>query len=266
MSRRAAPLPPARIALYVLSFAALAFAVRSVWFTPPPPLVLGVFASAYLALFFLGIFVLRLRVFVDATVRGPASARGVALTFDDGPHPKWTREALDVLDAAGVKGTFFLVGRKAEEHPDVVKEIVERGHAIGLHSYAHDRLFAMRGPGTWRKDLQKCRKVVERAAGQEVRWFRPPIGHTNPHVARVLRELDLDVVGWDVSGRDGIAAEPERVAERVLGGVQRGSIVLLHDAAERDDREPAGVRALPAILEGLKKRGLAVIPLAKMLS
>ncbi len=265
MSRRAEPIPPARITLYVLSFAAFAFAARSVLYTPPSPLVIAVFAGVYFAVFFLGIFVLRLRVFVDATVRGPASSRGVALTFDDGPHPKWTRETLDLLDAAGAKGTFFLVGRKVEEHPDVVKEIVERGHEIGLHSYAHDRLFALRGPGTWRADLTKCRKVVERAAGKKVHLFRPPIGHTNPHVARVLRELDLEVVAWDVSGRDGIAAEPASVAERVLGGVRRGSIVLLHDAAERDDREPAGVRALPAILEGLKKRDLDVVPLAKML-
>ncbi len=257
-------IPPARIALYVASFAAIAFAVRSFWFTPPSTFVIAVFAAMYLTLFFLGIFVLRLQVFVDALVRGPAHERGVALTFDDGPHPKWTRATLDLLDAAGVKGTFFVVGRKVEAHPDVVKEIVARGHELGLHSYAHDRLFALRGPGTWRSDLTRCRRVVERAAGKKVRLFRPPIGHTNPHVARVLRELELDVVAWDVSARDGIAAEPSRVAERVLDRVHGGSIVLLHDAAERDDREPAGVKALPAILEGLKAKKLEVVPLARM--
>ena len=257
--------PPARVALYVLSFAAVAFAARSLFLTPPSTMVIVAFAVLYLTLFFLGIFVLRLQVFVDATVRGPESAHGVALTFDDGPHPKWTLATLDALDAAGVKATFFVVGRKVEAHPEIAKQIVDRGHALGLHSYAHDRLFAMRGPGTWRKDLTRCRKVVERATGQRVRLFRPPIGHTNPHVARVLRELDLDVVAWDVSGRDGIAAEPESVTKRVLDGVRRGSIVLLHDAAENDDREPAGVRALPSILAGLKARKLDVIPLDEML-
>lgn len=257
--------PPARVALYVLSFAAVAFAARSLFLTPPSTAIIVGFAAIYLTLFFLGIFVLRLQVFVDATVRGPESAHGVALTFDDGPHPKWTLLALDALDAAGVKGTFFVVGRKVEAHPEIVKQIVERGHSVGLHSYAHDRLFAMRGPATWRKDLTRCRKVVERAAGQRVRLFRPPIGHTNPHAARVLRELDLDVVAWDVSGRDGIAAAPERVAQRVLDGVRRGSIVLLHDAAENDDREPAGVRALPSILAGLRERRLEVVPLEQML-
>ncbi|CAN5803621.1 polysaccharide deacetylase family protein [soil metagenome] len=257
--------PPARAALYILSLAAIAFAVRSFFFTPPSAIVIAVFGAVYFALFFLGIFVLRLRVFVAATVRGPDSARGVALTFDDGPHPKWTRRTLDVLDAAGVKGTFFVVGKKAEAHPDVVKEIVDRGHTIGLHSYAHDRLFALRGPGTWRKDLTRCRRVVERAIGAKVYLFRPPIGHTNPHVARVIRELDLDVIGWDVSARDGISALPERVTQRILAGARHGSIVLLHDAAERDDREPAGVIALPSILEGLKARDLDVVPLERML-
>jgi len=258
--------PPARFSFYVLNVAAIGVALRSLVAGPPPwPWVLAA-SCLYVACFMCGVLFLRLRIFVDAVVRGPAGAQGVALTFDDGPDPVWTLRTLDALDAAGKKGTFFVIGKKAEAHPEIVAAILARGHAVGLHSYGHDRLFAMRGPGTWRRDLKKGIRVIEKLTGQRPDLFRPPIGHTNPHVARVLRELRLRVIGWDVGARDGIAADPGDVAARVLAGATHGSIVLLHDAAERGDREPAGVLALPAILEGLEALELEVVPLARFLA
>lgn len=259
-------MPPARFAFYALNLAAIGFAARSV-VVGPPPWPWTVFAiSLYVACFMCGVLFLRLRIFVDAVLRGPKGARGVALTFDDGPDPVWTRRTLDALDAAGKKGTFFVIGKKAEAHPEVIEEILARGHAVGLHSYRHDRLFAMRGPGTWRRDLKKGIRVLEKLTGQRPTLFRPPIGHTNPHVARVLRELRLQVIGWDVGARDGVAADPADVTARVLAAARQGSIVLLHDAAEHGDREPAGVLALPAILEGLAERKLEVVPLSRFLA
>ncbi|HEX7603163.1 MAG TPA: polysaccharide deacetylase family protein [Polyangiaceae bacterium] len=259
-------MPPARFSFYLLNFAVIGLALRSA-LAGPPPWTWTLFASClYVACFMCGVLFLRLRIFVDAVLRGPAGAEGVALTFDDGPDPVWTRRTLDALDAAGKKGTFFVIGKKAETHPEVITEILARGHAVGLHSYGHDRLFAMRGPGTWRRDLKRGIRVLEKLTGQRPALFRPPIGHTNPHVARVLRELGLRVIGWDVGARDGVAADPGDVAARVLAGATNGSIILLHDAAERGDREPAGVLALPAILEGLEARKLEVVPLTRFLA
>jgi peptidoglycan-N-acetylglucosamine deacetylase len=253
---------PARLLFYAMTFVALGMSVRAVLGEPPSARFLVAFTLAYLAVFFCGVFILRLRVFVDAMVRGPRGAKGVALTFDDGPDPDSTKRTLDALDAAGAKATFFVIGKKAEAHPDVVRAILERGHAVGLHSYAHDRLFAMRGARTWRKDLKRCARVVEAITGSRVRLFRPPIGHTVPHTPRVVRALGLRVIGWDVSARDGIRANPKDVARRVIDGAHDGAIILLHDASERGTHEPAGVAALPEILEGLKKKGLEVVPLS----
>src|SRR5439155_2288811 len=136
-------MPPARVLLYAATTAVLVLAARAVLIAPPPMWVASMAAAAYVALILWGVFALRLCMFADAVTRGPKEARGVALTFDDGPDPETTRGVLDALDQAGAKGTFFVIARKAEAHPDVVRDILRRGHAVGLHSYAHDRLFAL---------------------------------------------------------------------------------------------------------------------------
>jgi peptidoglycan/xylan/chitin deacetylase (PgdA/CDA1 family) len=256
-------MPPARAAFYALTAVALFITWRAVMGDPPTLRWLALFFAVYVTVLLCGVLILRLRVFVDAMVRGPRGAKGVVLTFDDGPDPDTTPRALDALDAANAKATFFVIGRKAEKHPEVVRSILERGHAIGLHSYAHDRLFALRGPSRWRKDLKRGARVLEGVTGARPRLFRPPIGHTVPHTARIVRELGLRVIGWNVSANDGIRASAKEVAERVVRMARDGSIVLLHDAAERGNHEPAGVAALPEILTGLKAKGLDVVPLSE---
>jgi len=256
-------MPPARALLYGMTIAALVISARAVMGEPPSVTLVAIFTSAYLAVIMCGVFFLRLRVFVDAMIHGPRGAKGVALTFDDGPDPESTKKTLDALDAAGAKATFFVIGKKAEAHPDTVREILERGHQVALHSYAHDRLFALKGARTWKRDLKKGARVLEEITGKKPKLFRPPIGHTVPHTPRIVRELGLRVIGWDVSARDGIKADPDDVARRVLEGAHDGAIVLLHDASERGTHAPAGVAALPQILEGLKKKGLDVVPLTE---
>jgi peptidoglycan/xylan/chitin deacetylase (PgdA/CDA1 family) len=255
-------MPPARLAVYAVSAGVALMTVRA--FVRPPPLGWAVaMLLGYLALVLGGVLNLRWQVFVDAIVRGPPGARGVVITFDDGPHPRWTPRVLEILGEWGATATFFVIARKAEQHPALIRAIVERGHAVGLHSYAHDRLFALRGERRVRDDLERGIAVLEEVLGRRPVLFRPPIGHTNPIVARVADALDLTVVGWTVGGRDGIAsARPASVIARILSALRDGAIVLLHDSAERGDREPAAVRALPAVLAAIAARGLPIVPLA----
>jgi peptidoglycan/xylan/chitin deacetylase (PgdA/CDA1 family) len=209
------------------------------------------------------VLILRWRVFADAVVRGPRGARGVVLTFDDGPHATWTPRALATLAAHGAKATFFVIARKAEAHPELVRAMLEAGHSVGLHSYAHDRLMSLRGEKRVREDLTRGVAVLEAITGARPTLFRPPIGHTNPVIARVADALDLTVVGWTVSGHDGVAsARVDHVAARVRRDLRDGIIVALHDAPELGDREPAAVKALPAILDAVKAENLDIVPLA----
>lgn len=255
-------MPPARAGFYAATLGVLVFTARAAIAGPPSPGVAAGILGAYLGAVLLGVFWLRLSVFADALTRGPAGARGIALTFDDGPHPVFTRRVLDLLEKAGARATFFVIARKAEEYPEIVREILRRGHQIGLHSYAHDRLFAMRSPRYVRADLERGIAVLADITGRRPELFRPPIGHTNPGIVRVVDELDLAIVGWSVSGRDGLpGAVPAKVTARVRGSLKDGAIVVLHDAPERGDYEPAGVRALPAILEAIGDLRLEVVPL-----
>jgi peptidoglycan/xylan/chitin deacetylase (PgdA/CDA1 family) len=251
-------MPPARLLFYAATVGGIVLSVRAV-LTQPPALAVAVGLSfVYMAIILSGVFVLRLRMFTDAVIRGPVEARGVALTFDDGPDPVHTRRVLDILEQHGAVATFFVIGRKVEAHPELALEIVERGHQIGVHGFEHDRLFSLRGPRRVRRDLERAVRAIERATKRRPMLFRPPVGHTNPTIARIADQLDLTVVGWSAAGYDGIAAaKPASVARRIGQKLDDGVIVLLHDAAERDDHEPAGVLALPRILAEMKDKNLA---------
>jgi peptidoglycan/xylan/chitin deacetylase (PgdA/CDA1 family) len=254
--------PFARVLLYVATIGAIALVARSLLVAPPPLAIAAAAFAGYVALVLCGVFFLRLGMFTDVVWRGPEEddglARGVALTFDDGPSPEHTRAVLDLLDKAKVKAAFFVIGRKVREHPELVREIKERGHAIGLHGYQHDRLFSLKSLGYVREDLKRGIEAIEAATGERPAMFRPPIGHTNPRIAKAAEELGLVVVGWSVRALDGVAAaDPDRVAARVVSKLKPGAIVLMHDAAERDDRAPASIKALPRILRAMKERELA---------
>lgn len=253
-------MPPARIAFYVATIAAFGLVARSV-VVGPVPLWLAIGAMlGYLALILVGVFTLRLRMYVDALIEGPEDARGVALTFDDGPHPVHTPAVLDALDEAGVTATFFVVGRKVALFPEVVREIARRGHAVGIHGHAHDRFMSTMTPRHAEEDLVKALDAVESAIGERPSMFRPPIGHTSPRLAKAIRKLGLSVVGWSARGYDGLPrATADQVAERVVRDLRHGAIVLLHDAAENDDFEPASIAALPRILAAMKERELPAV-------
>jgi len=256
-------MPPARALLYASTFAVLVLAARAVLVGPPPLSVAAVACLAYVALILAGVFLIRLRMFVDAVTRGPRDARGFALTFDDGPDPTSTPRVLDALDAANAKATFFVIAKKAEAHPDLVKEILARGHAVGLHSYAHDRFFTLRSEKRVRADLERGIAVLLEITGAKPTIFRPPIGHTNPIVARVSEDLGLSVVGWSVSAFDGIAgANAERVVARISSRIRDGSIVLLHDASERGTHAPVAADAVVRIVEAAREARMEVVPLA----
>lgn len=229
--------------------------------------VIGGLSLSLAALATTGVMVPSLQMYGRVVLHGsPGSAR-VGLSFDDGPHPVTTRRVLEGLARTRHRATFFVLGEKARRHPDVVREIHAGGHTLGIHGYHHDWLLSFRMPQSIRKEIERARDAVEAAAGVRPRFFRPPLGHTSLTTIIGARRSGVTLVGWSARGYDGVRRRtPEAVVRRLGRTVTDGAIVMLHDAAEGDDFEPASVRALPRVLAMLDQRGLASVGLDALLA
>ena len=255
-----------RLILWACSLAGLGFSLAAAWFGPPAPWIVAAVFLAYWAVILAGVFVPRLGMYATVHCSAPAAARQLALTFDDGPDPHTTPAVLDILDRHEAVATFFVVGHKVDKYPEVVREIVARGHALGLHGYQHDRLFALKPPTDVADDIEKTRTAVERACGMRPRLFRAPIGFVSPRTAAGARRAQAPLIGWSARAYDGRAGvSPQSVVRRIETGLRSGAIVLLHDAAEREDFTPAAVEALPRILDAIQRRGLATVTVDQLL-
>lgn len=257
---------PARVAFLAWSTAVGTAAVVAAARGELGPRPLGTLFVAWYAVATVGVFFPRLEMYGPIVSRAPAGRRSVALTFDDGPHPVTTRRILAVLAATRHRATFFVLGAKARRHPDVVREIQAAGHTIGVHGDRHDRWHSFRMPWRVRAEIRSAARAVEEATGVRPRFFRPPLGHTSVTTTLGVRGAGMTIVAWSTRGLDGIRAQtPQAVVTRVARSVTDGGIVMLHDASEHDDFEPASVRALPELLRVLDDRGLTSVGLDALL-
>ncbi len=181
----------------------------------------------------------------------------VALTFDDGPHPAVTPRVLDILDAHGVKATFFVLGCQARQCPELVRRIADAGHALGNHSDTH---ISNPGPGRARTEIDACQQAIEDASGVRVGLFRPPGGDTDSAYTDIARKRGFCIVGWTVDTRDW-ASDQEGVYRAATGAARPGDIILLHDAGGGSDT----VDALPRIIAKLRADGFEFVTVPDML-
>lgn len=162
--------------------------------------------------------------------RALPDAAGVALTFDDGPHPDGTPAVLDILARAGHKATFFVIGEQVRRRPELARAIVEQGHQIALHGDRH-RLQLRLTPAQVRDDLERGRAAIEDAVGTPVAWHRPPYGIYSPAGLAAARAAGLEPLLWSRWGKDWRRfTTPHRIAARATRDVSAGDVILLHDA------------------------------------
>ena len=163
--------------------------------------------------------------------RLPTGERVVWLTIDDGPSGD-TWPMLDVLDRHGAKATFFLVGERAQARPELVAEIVRRGHDIGHHSHTHPQAwFWALPPAAMRAQIDEGQHALARLTGTSPRWFRAVVGMANPFVAAQLKRNGLARVAWTARGYDAVLRDPQRVVARIERDLVPGAIILLHEGA-----------------------------------
>ncbi len=199
---------------------------------------------------------------------GNPSERKIALTFDDGPNEPYTSQILNILKSYNVKATFFLIGKNVEFYPETARKIAREGHSIGNHTYSHPDL-ALELKFQIDEQIKAAEDVIFNATGIRTKLFRPPYGLDNPWVFREVENMGYVIIKWSVSGGNGGAEiTADKIVQRVLGNVENGSIILLHDGnrlAKGTDRSQL-VKALPIIIESLQRRGYQFVTIPELLN
>ena len=192
------------------------------------------------------------------------AARGeVALTFDDGPDPAITPQVLDMLDAAGVRASFFCIGERVAAHPALARDIVRRGHHIENHTQHHPHALSLYGPRRLAREVLDAQRTLAQASGRAPRFVRAVAGLRNPFLEPILARHGLQLASWTRRGYDTRDADPAQVLARLTRGLAAGDILLLHDGhgATTAAGQPVVLAVLPPLLAALRARGLKPVTL-----
>jgi peptidoglycan/xylan/chitin deacetylase (PgdA/CDA1 family)/SAM-dependent methyltransferase len=206
----------------------------------------------------------RLSFYLPIISRGRRGAAGVALTFDDGPDPQVTPRVLDLLDRHGVKAAFFVIGAKAARHPELIQDILARGHAVGNHSQTHPPFLMLQGKRAIAREVAEAQAAL-RSCGVVPLAFRPPVGITNPDLWPVLLAQGMFCVNFSCRAPDLGNRRVPGLARRILGKARARDIILLHDTAPHRVPVDQLLGEFEALILGLGRQGLAIQPLAALL-
>lgn len=173
----------------------------------------------------------------------------IALTFDDGPHPRLTPRILEILDRYKVKATFFTVGINVHYYPETFEKIVAGGHEIGNHTYTHPHVSRI-DINTLKGEIVRCEEEIYEHGEYKTKLFRPPEGMIDDGVTSLLRELDYKVILWDIDTRDWDHTGAASIAEMIIKRVSSGDIILMHDYISYNSPTPEALEIfLPVLLE-----------------
>lgn len=179
----------------------------------------------------------------------------VAITFDDGPNADYTRKLLAGLKKRGVKATFFVLGQEVEKYPDILEEIWEDGHLIGVHSYEHVN-FGQIGDEAAVKQIERTQEAIYEVTGEYTGFIRPPYGCWKKSLNAKVPMIE---VLWDVDPLDWATTDADTVAQRILKNTKEGSIILLHDASQ------SSVQAAFTVIDSLQKDGYEFVTVEELL-
>ncbi|PKV89704.1 polysaccharide deacetylase family protein [Streptomyces sp. TLI_146] len=192
---------------------------------------------------------------VAATIEhaSEAGARGINITIDDGPDPKWTPQVLDLLREYGVKATFCMVGTQAQAHPDLVKKVVAAGHRLCDHSVSHNTAMDKKSPSYQAQQILDAeRMITEASGGVRPMYYRAPGGAFTPYSRQLAASRGMRPLGWNVDSKDFERPGTNAIVATVERELHNGPTLLFHDAG--GDRTQT-VQALRRILPRLKEQG-----------
>lgn len=182
-------------------------------------------------------------------------AKKIALTFDDGPHPRYTEQLLDGLKERNVVATFFVTGENAQNYPNIIRREQEEGHLIGNHTYSHIQLTSGNRE-TFREELVKTNAILENITGEKVSFVRPPYGSWDKSFEK---ELNMFPVLWNIDPLDWCSHNAECIAAKVVENAGDGDIILMHDYYD------TSVTAALEVVDVLQKRGFQFVTVEEIL-
>lgn len=183
--------------------------------------------------------------------------RSVALTFDDGPDPVDTPKLLDLLHEKGVKATFFVIGKHADQYPEIVRRAWDEGHLIANHTWSHRNLFCFLTPSGLRAEIERGAESVRRICGVRPRLFRSPVGLRHPLLQPFLKAAGLEFISWSIWTRDSLNPNSAVLTRRILDHVSSGDIILLHDRLP--DGTDVMLSILPRVIDEIRARGFEFV-------
>jgi peptidoglycan/xylan/chitin deacetylase (PgdA/CDA1 family) len=189
--------------------------------------------------------------------RGYTDEKIVALTFDDGPHPVTTALLLNVLKSYGIHATFFVVGQKAEEYPELLRRIQRGGHQVACHTYSHDNLTCLSSHEA-NNELTYWERNVDGVVGHGSRFLRPPGGDFDQKTISMIRQRGYVLSLWSVNPGDWHMPPPHAIVNYIMGKVHPGAVILMHDDGLNT------IRALPTVIKDLRHRGYSFVTLEEM--
>ena len=196
---------------------------------------------------------------------GPSSPKRVALTFDDVPDRLFTLQVLDVLKSEGVKATFFVVGNRAKDNPDIIKRMLDDGHVLGNHSYSHANLNKVSDEKFHHEVLKTQEIVKDITDGYQMKYIRPPYGNIREKQIEWLVSQNIKVVNWNVDSLDWTQIDADEVEKNIMSQVKSGSIILQHGAGGVGEDLTGTVQALPRIVKRLREQGMEFVTLPQLL-
>lgn len=221
------------------------------------------YAIAFTSFFALNAFgsaFIESQFFIPAVCKLPDDReRRIAITFDDGPDATVTPQVLSILEQYDVKAAFFCIGQKIAYNPLIVKQINDKGHLLGNHSYSHSPVFDFFPAGKVRAELRQTIHLIYDICGRAPRLFRPPYGVTNPAIAKAISAEQLQVVGWNIRSLDGIRTDKDIIFNRIAKKLQPGSILLLHDT------NTTMPELLPVLIEYLLQQQYKIVRLDELI-
>ena len=164
----------------------------------------------------------------NAFIKNSKMIKKVALSFDDGPHPRYTREILSILSEYQIAATFFVIGVHAERYPGILSEILAQGSEIGNHTFSHQNLKAS-GLVDIQSEISRCQAVIRAQTGISATLFRPPEGGISQNLQGWIAQSDLHLILWSIDTLDWAHTPSKKITQSVLNQLGDGDVILMHD-------------------------------------